>query len=384
MRWIAMSVVSIAVTTSLTTLALPAVQASSAGGRAAPTSRMAPAARSATLPRLAVPPSGCRYHGVYPGGRSGNEDDIRLSDVTSYETTAGAPAAWVYFSNNWYRSRAFPMSQARWIDQHGAVPFIRLMLRHNTNELKPSYGPDRSFPLRAIVHGRFDASLHRWGVAARRFGRPLLVEYGTEANGFWFSWNATHNGRATGAALFRAAFRHIVTVIRDAGASNISWVFHVNNDDQPARPWNRMERYYPGDRYVDWLAVSDYGAVQPNEHWNRSFRAGLVAAYRRLTALAPGKPIAVAEFGVTKGNPRVDPVAWASRAFDALASGNFPAIRGFAWWNERWSNDGVPAHDSDLRIQDIAGMGAVFSAALQQPGVVTSPQAAGSADWSSC
>jgi hypothetical protein len=370
---------TVAALVATASLATPSVQASSSASASPP-----PTTRSATLPRLAVPPANCQYHGVYPGGRSGNEDDIRLSDVTSYETTAGAPAAWVYFSDNWYRSRAFPQTLVSWIERHGSVPFIRLMLRHNTNELKPSHGPDASFPLRAIVAGRFDASLRRWGASARRYGQPLLVEFGTEVNGFWFSWNATHNGRTAGAALFRSAYRHIVTVIRRAGASNISWVFHVNNDDQPARPWNRMERYYPGNRYVDWLAVSDYGAVLPNEHWNRAFRAGLVNAYRRLTALAPSKPIAVAEFGVTKGNPRVDPVGWASRAFRTLASGNYPAIRGFAWWNERWTNDGLAAHDSDLRIQDMPGMAAVFSSALNTGGVLTSPQLVGHADWGGC
>ena len=333
-----------------------------------------PNARGVTaLPTLAVPPRGCRYHGVYPGGRSGEEDDIRLSDVTSYESAAGAPVAWVFFSNNWYRSRSFPLAKATWIHDHGAVPYIRLMLRPSSNELSKSHGPDRSFPLRAIIAGRFDADFRRWADAARAYGGPLLVEYGTEMNGFWFSWNATHNGHADGAEEFRRAYRHIVTLMRNRGATNISWVFHVNNDDQPARPWNRMERYYPGDRYIDWLAVSVYGSLLPTEHWNESFRAGLTGAYRRLAALAPSKPIAVAEFGVTKGNPRVDPTVWASRAFATLASGDFPRIRGFSWWNERWSNDSVPAHDSDLRIQDMPGMSAVFDAALAAPGVVTSP-----------
>jgi len=336
-------------------------------------SRPTGSARVATLPKLAVPPRGCQYHGVYPGGRTGNEDDIRLSDVTSYEAAAGAPVAWVFFSNNWYRSRAFPAAQATWIRDHGAVPYIRLMLRHNTNELTRSDGPDRSFPLSAIIAGRFDADLRRWAAAARDYGGPLLVEYGTEMNGFWFSWNATHNGHDRGAVKFRAAYRHIVELMRRRGADNISWVFHVNNDDQPARPWNRMEQYYPGDHYIDWLAVSVYGSLLPTEHWNESFRAGLARAYRRLAAMAPTKPIAVAEFGVTKGNPRVDPTGWARRAFTTLASGDFPRIRGFSWWNERWSNDAVAAHDSDLRIQDVSGMSDVFSAALARPGVVTAP-----------
>jgi hypothetical protein len=67
-----------------------------------------------------------------------------------------------------------------------------------------------------------------------------------------------------------------------------------------------------------------------------------------------------------------------------LASGDFPEIRGFAWWNERWTNDGVPAHDSDLRIQDMPGVAAVFSDALSSRGVLTSPQIVGHADWANC
>ncbi|MEO8107669.1 MAG: glycosyl hydrolase [Actinomycetes bacterium] len=314
--------------------------------------------------QLAVPEVGCLYHGVYPGGVTGEEDDITLDDVTSYEASAGRQAAWVFFSNNWYRSRAFPTGTANWIHDHGSIPYIRLMLRHSSRERQRSDGPDKTFSLRRIVRGDFDKNLRAWGDGAVAYAEPLLVEYGTEMNGFWFSWNATHNGDRHGAKLFQHAYRHINDVVRSRGADNVSWVFHVNDSDQPNKPWNRLERYYPGGRYIDWLATSVYGALTPQEHWNQPFARGMDAVYPRLRRLAATKPIIVAEFGVTAGNDRVEPTVWASHALHGLLTGRWPKVRGISWWNETWENDNVKSHDSELRIQHIPGMPDVFQARL--------------------
>ena len=334
-------------------------------------------ARAAAPNVLAVPMAGCMYHGVYPGGVTGEEDDITLADVTSYEAAAGRPVAWVYFSNNWYRSRAFPINKASWISDHGSVPYIRLMLRHTSNERQRSDGPDKTFSLRRIVDGDFDRDLRAWAEAARAYGQPVMAEYGTEMNGFWFSWNATHNGRETGARLFRRAYRHIIDIMRARGADNVSWVFHVNDTDQPHKPWNRLERYYPGNRYIDWVATSVYGALTPQENWNQSFAKGMNHVYPRLRALAPTKPILVSEFGVTAGNDRVEPTTWARRALTALTGGVWPRVRGFSWWNETWQNDDIAAHDSELRIQHIAGMPTVFQNVLVGSPVVLDAPATG-------
>ena len=62
-------------------------------------------AASAAVPS---PPAGKLYHGVYPGGITGEEDNITPADLSSYQATVHKTAAWVYFSDNWYRSRSFP------------------------------------------------------------------------------------------------------------------------------------------------------------------------------------------------------------------------------------------------------------------------------------
>ena len=89
-----------------------------------------PSAESETrIEIISAPPAGQLYHSVYPGGVTGEEDDITLADVHSYEQAAGKSATWVYFSHNWYQNRRFPMETVTWIRDLGSVPYIRLMMR---------------------------------------------------------------------------------------------------------------------------------------------------------------------------------------------------------------------------------------------------------------
>jgi hypothetical protein len=125
---------------------------------------------------ILLPPSGKLYHGIYPGGKIGAEDDITLADLQSYESAAGKKAAWLYFSHNWYISRLFPLQTANWIRSAGSIPYIRLMLRSYPDQNK---GADPLFNLPNIIKGNFDTNIRAWGRAAREFGTPLIVEYGT-------------------------------------------------------------------------------------------------------------------------------------------------------------------------------------------------------------
>ena len=311
-------------------------------------------------PSIPLPPDGEYLHGVYPGGRTGWEDDLTAADLHEYEEAVGRHADWVYFSDNWFRNRRFPMTTSRWIRDEGAIPFIRLMLR---NDGYP--GRDPEYALWRINAGQFDDDLQRWGQGVARVGSPVIVEWGTEMNGDWFGWNARWNGQNRGAQKFRRAYRHIVEQVeRGAGAaaSNITWAWHVNADSQPDTPWNQIERYYPGDEWVDWVGLSSYGALTPADRvqdWT-PFREALDDVVPRLTALAPDKPVFVFEFGMTDGTVDGDAAAFADGALGDLLDGRWPEVRGFSWWNETWPNDDDPDHDTDMRVQTVPGLADVF------------------------
>lgn len=324
---------------------------------------------------LLVPASGKLYHGVFPGdddsGGEYEEDGITLSTLQSYENAVGKNVAWVYFSDNWYRDRSFPISTATWIRNQGAIPFIRLMLRSSSEQdiSEPIY------TLSAILAGDFDQDLIAWGHAASEFTTPLIVEWGTEVNGEWFSWNGTWNGKGTtGPALFRGAFRHIVRTISSQNASNISWAFHVGAEDIPEDTWNALENYYPGDDAVDWVGVSAYGALTPDDDEWTLFSDTMDDVIPRLKSMAPSKPLFVFEFGVTSGNSLGDPAVWADSALtDLIMNNRWPEVRGFSWWNEKWQNDDNPTNDTDLTVQGVSGLADIFKNRLNTEAVLDKP-----------
>jgi len=310
---------------------------------------------------LAPPAPGKLYQGFYFSHNSDTEHDTSAKDVGKYEQTVGAGTTWVFFSDFWCESKAFPAAMCKWIHDLGKIPYVRLMLRSE-------YEQDRAekvFTLDAIIAGRFDADLNRWAEGARKYGAPMLVEWGTECNGEWFAWNGEWNGKAAGPAKFILAWRHIVKLMRDDGCDNITWVWHVNDSDVPGVEWNRLENYYPGDDYADWVAVSAYGFLKPNEEGNpERIRDMLDAVVPRIEAVAPAKPLILAEFGCAQRHPKISAAAWAQDALTDILSNRWPGIRGFCWWNEKWQNDDHKKHDTDMIIMDDPALAKVFKARL--------------------
>lgn len=308
--------------------------------------------------KINLPPSGRLYHGVYPGPEdlSGEENLITLKSLELYEKAVGKKVAWVYFSHEWSQGENFPLETVHWIRNHGTIPFIRLMLRY-----KPQQNiKERVYTLDKIIQGDFDEALRAWAIAARNYQDPLIVEYGTEVNGEWFPWNAKWYGKKKGAVKFKQAYRHIIDVMRDENANNITWVFHVNNLDLPDMEWNRLEKYYPGNDYIDWIGVSIYGAQTPmSDEWP-SFQEAMDAIYPRLVDLDPDKPIVVTEFGMTSGHPYGNQAQWAKESLKNLCQNRWPAVIGFSWWNEAWENDDDLTHNTNMRVQENAELTQIF------------------------
>jgi len=180
--------------------------------------------------RIEVPPAGQQYHGVFPAGSTQPDADISMQAADAYVAAVGRPLAWIYFSNEWFVTKSFPRVTAEAIRARGAVPFIRLHMR---SENRQKY-VDPVYTLDNINAGMFDADLRAWADGAKQFGTALIVQYGTEINGDWYPWSAPYNGGiAVGPAKFRAAFRHIVEVMRAEGANNIVWALHLNMENWP-------------------------------------------------------------------------------------------------------------------------------------------------------
>jgi hypothetical protein len=293
--------------------------------------------------KIILPIDGQLYHGVKPSGNTEPDSDLSRENLVQYEATVGRPAALVYFSNNWFQSKAFPKHTSEWVRSRGSVPFIRLMMRSHEFEIQP----DATYTLQRIVAGEFDADLRAWADGAATFATPLVVEYGTEVNGDWFPWSARFNGgyeEGQGPELFKAAFRHIVQTMRSRGANNITWAYHINVQNFPELPRNFPKFYYPGDDVVDWVGMSVYGSERPSDDRCHSFRSLMDNMIPQLQE-ATQKPIFVFEMGITSNNERCDAKLWLDGAFQDLLTGRWPNVKGFTWWNERWKNSDAKGND---------------------------------------
>jgi hypothetical protein len=321
-----------------------------------------------------VAPKDGFYHGVYAGEGEGDESDLDIKRLKTYELAAGRQAAWVYFSHEWMKSRCFPNDKVDLIHCQGAAPFIRLMLRSSTKQ----YVPETLFTLEKIAAGDFDDHLKAWGHAAAAKGYPMLCEWGTEMNGDWFHWNAKYHGHELGTRLFRECYQRIVELTRKEGANNLSWVFHINHNDSlkgekpNAVEWNRFENYDPGDTHTDWVGVSIYGPQSPSDPETTSFRDAMDVVYPRLAQIRGKRPILVCELGCTSGAKQVNPLTWAGDALDAMLACAWDGLRGFSWWNEGWKNDDGTC--TEMRIWKIDGMPRVFDSRLHgNPKIVDRP-----------
>ena len=284
-----------------------------------------------------LPPAGRVYHGVFPAGSTQPDADISLQSLDDYQAAVGRPLAWVYFSNEWYVSKAFPRVTAEAIRSRGAVPFIRLHMRSQQEQLVA----DPLYTLDNINAGQFDGDLRAWADGAKAFGTPLIVQYGTEVNGDWNPWSAKYNGGYdVGPGKFRQAFRHIVEVMRAEGASNITWALHLNGENWPGdEPRQNAGAYYPGDDVVDWIGFSLYQNYGESDPTCRDLDTLLKGREGELGDAAKRKPLFVFELGTSSTSTQCDPGGWTRKTLQDLLGGRWPELRGFSWWNETQRNN---------------------------------------------
>jgi hypothetical protein len=252
-----------------------------------------------------IPVSSKFYLGANPGF-SGPEDDVTSEIITGFEDMTGKKIAWAYFSNNWDEGIVFPSENVNIIKSTGKIPFIRMMARSEFEENLA----DPVYHLLDFVNGAYDAQLTAWATAAKNCNSPLLVEFGTEVNGDWFPWNGKYCGGGTtdgygdpsypdGPEIFRDAYRHIIDICDQQGATNITWFYHFDDESSPEESWNDPALYYPGDDYIDWIGISTYGPFDRGENYIKPSEL-LNSAYDQMKSVSENKPYAILEFGVTE------------------------------------------------------------------------------------
>ena len=89
----------------------------------------------------------------------------------------------------------------------------------------------KNISVEAIASGHYDGYLTSYAETVRHYHHPVIVSFGHEMNGDWYSWGYKRTSPAT----FIAAWRHIVSLFRALGAQNVTWLWTVNVVDDSRR-----------------------------------------------------------------------------------------------------------------------------------------------------
>ncbi|HLI57326.1 MAG TPA: glycosyl hydrolase [Actinomycetota bacterium] len=244
-----------------------------------------------------LPPSSGSYLGVYTAGIPDS-----YTGVTTFAKAAGARPDVVMYYSGWFVP--FPSRFAQTAASEGSVPLVQM-------------DPD-NVNVAAIASGRYDAYLSAYAEAIRNYRHPVILSFGHEMNGTWYSWGYRH----TTPQVFVAAWRHIVNLFRALGAHNVTWLWTVNiinNTHGGSIP--APNKWWPGSSYVTWVGIDGY-YLKPTWKFAPLF-GPTIDAVRHLTA----DPILIAETGAV---PAADQPA---KIHDLFAGIRQYGLLGFVWFD---------------------------------------------------
>ena len=260
--------------------------------------------------------------GVYLGANITNVP-YSMTPLAQFESDLGKHAAIVNFWRDFgSANNTIPGAYLANLDAHGSVPMVT-WLPTNWNG-----GDQSAYSLSAIAGGSQDSYLRSWAQQLKRYGKPFLIRFAHEMNGNWYPQWSGNPGQ------YIAAWRHIHDVFAQAGATNVQWVWAPNIWYQVSLATDGRA-YYPGDGYVDWVALDGYNNAPSG--W-QSFSTLFGYAYTQLTAMT-GKPLMIAETASSEATAQQagqgqSKAGWIQSAFATEIPQRFPRLGALLWTND--------------------------------------------------
>lgn len=131
-------------------------------------------------------------------------------------------------------------------------------------------------------------TLRNYARALAQVKRPVFLRWGSEMNGDWVSWHGDP-------ALYIAKWREVHDTMAEL-APNVAMVWCPSST-----PPLEIDKYYPGDQYVDWVGVNFYVvSIHNNDPHACAERENPADLLRHVYATyASRKPMMICETGVT-------------------------------------------------------------------------------------
>jgi hypothetical protein len=292
------------------------------------------------------------------GGGVSGQAPYDPNAMTSYAAMVGGSPSIVMWYEKWAGAgpTAFPAADAERVVQFGATPMITWEACDPKGGICQDTAPS-DYTDKNVAAGMFDAYLTEWAQAAKAWGKPFFLRLNHEMNGTWYPWGTSAcNPNQNTHADYVAAWQHVHQVLDAAGATNAVWVWSPNVIEKYAGDFTDD---YPGDAWVDWVALDGYNWGDRPDHAWTSFRDVFGASYAKLTALT-SKPLMFAETASLEG-PGGDKGCWIAQGFCDLPA-TFPLVRAVVWY------DGIdPQAKTDWRVNSSGAALGAWRAVVRDP-----------------
>jgi beta-mannanase len=269
--------------------------------------------------------------------------------MDEFSAMVGTPPSVVMWYQDWAHVgvRAFDPKKMDAVVSRGAAPMVSWEPWDHTGGVNQS-----NYTLRSINRGKHDAYIRQWARSAAAWGEPFYLRFAHEMNGDWYPWSPGVNGNT--APQYVSAWRRVVGIFRQEGATKVRWVWSPNVKYGDSTPFGRV---YPGNSYVDWVGIDGYnwGTTSQGKSW-QELAMVFGPSYDELAAMTD-KPMMIAETASAESGG--DKAAWIKKGLLEDVPSRLPRVRAVVWFHEN--------KEADWRIDSSAGSLAAYKQAAETP-----------------
>lgn len=268
------------------------------------------------------------HKGCMTGIYTGNFRSVEMA-IENYENTFGQKPSYYILPHHGYShvSTGFTSSSLNQIKAcaaKGVIPFITYYpgdaLRSHAN-------------LNGIIAGDYDDEIVQAAKDLKSIGEVhggFFIRTMEHMNAHWLAdWGSIKKSKE-----FKDTWLKIWHIFEAEGTNKYAtWVF---NPYVPS-PYGIAPSFYPGDQYVDWVAMSAFNLDGLFDLTSSSVKHLFNGAYKKMFHKYRNKPIMICEIGMhqRKYKPK-----WIASAFEAVKTDYF-GIKALSWESTQWKKNGT-------------------------------------------
>lgn len=223
---------------------------------------------------------------------------------------------WPYLESKELVQKLNIVSLNGWVPMISANPFFFEKCKDNGRSLYES-----------ITEGQCDEFLRNAARNLKSYEKPIFFRFAWEMNLPDMYWSVQKVGSKP--SDFANAWKRMHQIFKEEAADNVVWILSFNTSHAKTIPYKEL---YPGDEYVDWVAIDGYNWGDSHD-WSgwASFSGVFKNSYDELTAIT-NKPVMLSEVNSapTGGNKS----EWLRDMLDIQIPNNFTQIEAIVFFNE--------------------------------------------------